>query len=625
MSALLGDVVWCEKDNGRPADAWRSLASMHERIRVEITARTLRHRHRRSACHAAWHTQCHQLVELASSQLQAVIREVVAVTTPRVDAEKAYRAALESEGSCRHQLRRLQYQEDANAHVGQHLVLAMRQLRHLAAVESDLEAYARQENLKDTKPIWDALAAFQAECFADGFAKATASDTERVALASDRDLLTSQLARCAHNAALRRHDWESATWAHLRGCIALTKAQHWLYSALEAIVHLERKRQKDIECHVALFVNGVVTEKDVTVEFADSHLIQATMLRLEVQKQARLHCVASNRARLLARLLRQESDLLHMTQDEAVRKEALAAVMKARCAFLDTTLARVTSKRSARRLAAYTHLETTLAAASSKSWVEYMDQTAAFATDHWLVQHRCNTVEAATWLLEAAEAACGREEAAYEAVRQKQADAIAAPYMTSAPYSSLDTVHLMLYLNAKASMTWARDVNMLRAELHEAMHLKRMDLNEWAKVDPLSEEYASARAHYIAAENNLVLNRFEIKCADAQAISGPSQCQQYVLSSIENKQAVFLLHHPDPDGVDCDAMQASWTASRTLCSSYATPPWATTCANSHSTATSDFLVVTCRLATWKRSLESPHASRRSARQLAKLCCTAPQL
>ncbi|EQC36170.1 hypothetical protein SDRG_06283 [Saprolegnia diclina VS20] len=539
MSVLFNDVVWCEKDCSRPADAWRSLASMHERIRMETSERSLRHRHRRcvasfyqtyvAACHAAWHAQCQRLVELAASQLAVVTREVVAVTAPRVEAEKAYRAALESEGCCRHQLRRLQYQEDENAHVRQHLALTMLQLRHLAAVESDLEAFARQENLKETKPIWDALAAFQAECFADGFAKATVWDTERVALASDRDLLTSQLARCAQNVDVRRHEWEAATWAHLRGCVALTKVQHWLYSALEAIVGLERKRQKDIECHVVLFVNGVVTEKDAKVEFADSHLIQATMLRLEVQKQARLHCVASNRARLLARLLRNETDLLHMTRDEALRKDALTKTMKTRCEFVDATLARVRSKRSTRRLAAYTRLETSLTGASSKSWVECMDQTAAFATDHWLVQHRRNTVEAATLLLEAAEAACGREEATYEALRQKQADAIAAPYTTSAPYSPLDTVHLMLYLNAKASMGWARDVNMLRTELHETMHLKRMDLNEWAKVDPLSDEFATARAHYIAAENDLVLNRFEIKCADAQAILGPSQCQQYVL------------------------------------------------------------------------------------------------
>ncbi|OQR87569.1 hypothetical protein ACHHYP_08470 [Achlya hypogyna] len=576
---LLGDWVWCEKDCARPSDAWAAIKSMEARIALERAQRQLQHRHRHctslylqayvDASHAAWHSQCEALLERASQRLASAFDAVVAATPPRADAEKALRAALEDEGTCRHQLRRLKYRVDENAHVRRHFALTMLQLRHLATVESDVEAYARQHNLKETKPVWDELAAYQAECFAEGFSRATAWDDERVALEHDAQLLEAQHARSLAAVASRRSAWKASVWAHTVACVALSKTQSFLYKALETVVGLERKRQKDIESQIVLYVNGAVTDKEARVEFADSHLIQATMLRLEVQKQARLYQLAFNRARLLERMLRQETDLLSMTRDEAARKDLLTAAMKHRCEFVDATTGRLRSlgRRVAKKpklQALYAALEGHLVAATTKCWREYREQTAAFAQDHWLVQHRRNAVDAVESLLEAAQSACARELALYDALVAKQAEAIKAPYTTPVPYQPLDTVHLMLFLNAKASAAWARTANMQRTGLHESMHLRRLDATEWLKVDPRCKECAAARLAYIHAENDLVLNRFEIKCADAQAVQGPTQCHQYVLTTMDNKQTVFLQHHPDPAHVDCAAL-GSWSASRALC------------------------------------------------------------
>ncbi|OQS06606.1 hypothetical protein THRCLA_01361 [Thraustotheca clavata] len=494
---------------------------------------------------------------------------MIEASTPRVEAQKAYRIALEDENELHHQRLQWSIKVQNNNQVRNFIATKILQLRHLATVQSDVEGFAQQHNRKETKPIWDKMAAYQGECFATGIEEATQLDQERERLEKDGQLLEQQAIRCNQNVSNRKSKWENSAWNHTLASLRLTKAESWLYKSMEQVLLLERKRQKDTECQIILYVNGLESDKESKVEFADGHLIQSAILRLEVQKQARLDQLAYNRMRLLERLLRQENELLEMAKEEARRKDHYNTTTKLRCEFIDNTHSavqnlglKVATKPKIQEV--YAHLKSSLTTLGNKSWLDYMEQTAAFAENHWDVQHRLNCVEAISLLYDQAKILYQQEHERYSILCSKQAETLATPStINDSNYVPLDTVHLMLYLNAKGSGHWARQVNMKRTGLHEAMHLKKSDMNEWAKVDKDCNEYTMARKAYIAAENDLVFNRFEIKLADSKSSEGATQCQQYVLSTINDKKSVFLKYHPDPKNFDCDAM-ISWSTSQII-------------------------------------------------------------
>ncbi|RLO10710.1 hypothetical protein DYB28_002288, partial [Aphanomyces astaci] len=102
-----------------------------------------------------------------------------------------------------------------------------------------------------------------------------------------------------------------------------------------------------------------------------------------------------------------------------------------------------------------------------------------------LVQHRKNVVLAVQSLLTAAiDAHDGNKATLDDLVRTQLAmvDGIGSNPELIAPKRPMDAMHLMLFLNASASATWARQVNLKRTVLQEAMYIKRTDKLEWFKL-----------------------------------------------------------------------------------------------------------------------------------------------
>ncbi|ETV98703.1 hypothetical protein H310_08799 [Aphanomyces invadans] len=516
--------------------------------------------------HQAWVRQCHHVLDVNSTGLAAAERHLHEMSGPRLDSERAFRAAKDDLSLCRHKLRCFDEEQARNSQVQVALRESMLHLREILATQSHVESVARQANLKQTKRLWDELLAFQSTCFASAFEDASQLEAQMDRMVVERALLSSHVDRAEDLVTAKEAAWKSALWAHLCATIRVQKWQTSLYSLLHVVVELETKRQRALD--LDLYVHADAVKGDAT-QFVDSALIESSMLRLELQKQSRLTQYSFNRVRVLERLARQETELLQICLDEAARKTRLNNALVDRCRFLDRTLAqlRAMAAGSTAHTAdkVYRALDQVMHTALDASWRRCHIQTAAFAEENWLVQHRKNVVLALESMLATAVESHNENKATLAILQRAQADQVAACALAPSPdVKPLDATHLMLILNARASATWSRQANLKRTILHEAMHLKRADKLEWFKVDPQCPEYAAARVAYLAAEGDLIANRVEIQRADHDAGESHRQCQQYVLASAVDKVATFATLNPDPALFDVRAMQ-TWGRFPSLC------------------------------------------------------------
>ncbi|KAF0682797.1 Aste57867_25096 [Aphanomyces stellatus] len=571
---LLGDVAFTSREVLDIPEAWESLHVMLARVDDQVRDRDVKHFVGQcvtrftmtyvARCQHAWVAQCHDVLARVAAGLLAATDDLHRVTPPRHDSERLYRAAMDDLAACQHRLRCWHDTQRRTAQVAAAMHAGMLHLREILTLQTKVEATARQHNLKATKTLWDALATYQSECFASAFEAATSVEQQLERLAADGNLLDAQLERCAAAVDAKRAAWLAALWTHLRVSGTVQKWHNGLYTLLHTIVALECKRQKTLQRDLDAATGVVELSAD---EFVDSFLIRSSIFRLERQKQARLVQLSGNHVRLLERLLRHESERLTMTVEEAARKQRLNDLLAHRCRFLDATHAQTAALETPKTHHVFGLLLRRLKDGSDAGWQRFTVQTAAFAEENWMVQHRKNVVLALDDLLVDAQATHAADNESMAQMQDEQ-DAMAADiessWTPSAMPKPLDAVHLMLLLNARASATWARHVNVQRTVLHETMYMKRADKLEWFKIDPLAPEFATARVGYLGAEGDLICNRLEIKRADADAELAKDRCQQYMLTTMDDKAPVFAAFNPDPTLFDV-AVIGQWTAAISLC------------------------------------------------------------
>ncbi|RHY30125.1 hypothetical protein DYB32_004589 [Aphanomyces invadans] len=529
--AILRDVAWTRPDQAMDVEeAWASIHAMAARVQDETMDRRKKYLHSRCCilflqtvvemAHQAWVRQCHHVLDVNSTGLAAAERHLHEMSGPRLDSERAFRAAKDDLSLCRHKLRCFDEEQARNSQVQVALRESMLHLREILATQSHVESVARQANLKQTKRLWDELLAFQSTCFASAFEDASQLEAQMDRMVVERALLSSHVDRAEDLVTAKEAAWKSALWAHLCATIRVQKWQTSLYSLLHVVVELETKRQRALD--LDLYVHADAVKGDAT-QFVDSALIESSMLRLELQKQSRLTQYSFNRVRT--------HEMVQICLDEAARKTRLNNALVDRCRFLDRTLAqlRAMAAGSTAHTAdkVYRALDQVMHTALDASWRRCHIQTAAFAEENWLVQHRKNVVLALESMLATAVESHNENKATLAILQRAQADQVAACALAPSPdVKPLDATHLMLILNARASATWSRQANLKRTVLHEAMHLKRADKLEWFKVDP----------HH---------NR----CAQASAV---------------DKVATFATLNPDPALFDVRAMQ-TWGRFPSLC------------------------------------------------------------
>ncbi|KAH9097840.1 hypothetical protein Ae201684P_001314 [Aphanomyces euteiches] len=536
-------------------ETWESLGVMLNRLEYEKLIRQERYlasccivtfaQTYASFCHEAWQKQCHEVITVASQGLSNVMEKLLQAAGPHHETSRAYRAALEDHSTCLHKLRCWHEQD----------------VRHTTAAAAVREA--RQHNLKETKWLWDNLAHYQSESFDTWFRKASQLELLMERMAEDGVLLQSQVERSTSNVIAKQGEWKAAEWIYRTYCVSALKWQKTLHELVETTVGLEIKRQRAIEVELDIHAGVAELKESDSSQFVDSDLIQSSMLRLEMQKQSRLAIQSFNRVRVLERLRRYEGELLQVCIDESQRKTKVHAAMIQHCHMLETTSIQMAKLVKSGTNPTFDKLSHLLHKFSKLSTQNVHEQVSAFAKDNWLVQHRQKVLRAIDVL---------REEASiiHEQNKTTQAQLVATHeallkqvescQLLSSAHKTLDAVHLMLFLNSRASATLARQVNLKKTALHEAVYMKRAEMIEWFKVDPQCAEYESARVGYIGAECDLIFNRWEIQRVDAEAEASHVRCQQYILRP-ESRGSIF---NPNPELFDIAAI-TKWTASDSIC------------------------------------------------------------
>ncbi|ETV77950.1 hypothetical protein, variant 2 [Aphanomyces astaci] len=590
-AAVLRDAAWTRPDPAMElGEAWESLHVMLARVQDQVVSRRKTYLHSQCCClylqsvvalaHKAWVNQCLAVLNATSAGLRAAVHALDETSGPRQDAERSFRSAKEDLASCRHKLRCC-FEAHRRSHDMQLAIRdSMLHLRQILTTHTKVESVARLASLKTTKYLWDQLATYQSESFASVFEDASELESQMEQMSREQELLTVQVERAEGLVGAKEAAWKAAVWVHMGASVRVQRWQSSLHAVLHLVLDLETKRQRALELDLHLHAgvaddlhqNGGTIPAPIIADVlvVDSTLIESSMLRLELQKQTRLTQRSANRVRVLERMCRQETELLQIGQEEAIRKTKLNDLLVHRCRFLDRVLTQLNQVRKSYPPSdipvanAFRTLHEHMHTASDASWRRCHAQAAAFAEENWLVQHRKNVVLAVQSLLTAAiDAHDGNKATLDDLVRTQLAmvDGIGSNPEQLAPKRPMDAMHLMLFLNASASATWARQVNLKRTVLQEAMYIKRTDKLEWFKVDPNCPEYVAARAAYFAAEGDLIVNRLDIKRADADADYSHQQCQQYILTrnadSVINHSAVhsFGSVNPAPALFDIPLMQ----------------------------------------------------------------------
>ncbi|RQM29890.1 hypothetical protein B5M09_000947 [Aphanomyces astaci] len=425
--------------------------------------------------HKAWVNQCLAVLNATSAGLRAAVHALDETSGPRQDAERSFRSAKEDLASCRHKLRCC-FEAHRRSHDMQLAIRdSMLHLRQILTTHTKVESVARLASLKTTKYLWDQLATYQSESFASVFEDASELESQMEQMSREQELLTVQVERAEGLVGAKEAAWKAAVWVHMGASVRVQRWQSSLHAVLHLVLDLETKRQRALELDLHLHAgvaddlhqNGGTIPAPIIADVlvVDSTLIESSMLRLELQKQTRLTQRSANRVRVLERMCRQETELLQSYPPSDI---PVANAFR--------TL--------------HEHMHT----ASDASWRRCHAQAAAFAEENWLVQHRKNVVLAVQSLLTAAiDAHDGNKATLDDLVRTQLAmvDGIGSNPEQLAPKRPMDAMHLMLFLNASASATWARQVNLKRTVLQEAMYIKRTDKLEWFKVDPNCPEYVA--------------------------------------------------------------------------------------------------------------------------------------
>ncbi|KAH9155867.1 hypothetical protein AeRB84_002192 [Aphanomyces euteiches] len=554
-------------------ETWESLGVMLNRLEYEKLIRQERYlasccivtfaQTYASFCHEAWQKQCHEVITVASQGLSNVMEKLLQAAGPHHETSRAYRAALEDHSTCLHKLRCWHEQDVRHTTAAAAVREGLLYLRDMHTLQTELGAIARQHNLKETKWLWDNLAHYQSESFDTWFRKASQLELLMERMAEDGVLLQSQVERSTSNVIAKQGEWKAAEWIYRTYCVSALKWQKTLHELVETTVGLEIKRQRAIEVELDIHAGVAELKESDSSQFVDSDLIQSSMLRLEMQKQSRLAIQSFNRVRVLERLRRYEGELLQVCIDESQRKTKVHAAMIQHCHMLETTSIQMAKLVKSGTNPTFDKLSHLLHKFSKLSTQNVHEQVSAFAKDNWLVQHRQKVLRAIDVL---------REEASiiHEQNKTTQAQLVATHeallkqvescQLLSSAHKTLDAVHLMLFLNSRASATLARQVNLKKTALHEAVYMKRAEMIEWFKVDPQCAEYESARVGYIGAECDLIFNRWEIQRVDAEAEASHVRCQQYILRP-ESRGSIF---NPNPELFDIAAI-TKWTASDSIC------------------------------------------------------------
>ncbi|RHZ03750.1 hypothetical protein DYB37_011134, partial [Aphanomyces astaci] len=274
--------------------------------------------------HKAWVNQCLAVLNATSAGLRAAVHALDETSGPRQDAERSFRSAKEDLASCRHKLRCC-----FEAHRRSHdMQLAMRDsmlhLRQILTTHTKVESVARLASLKTTKPLWDQLATYQSESFANVFEHANELESQVEQFSREQELLTVQVERAEGLVGAKEAAWKAAVWVHMGASVRVQRWQSSLHAVLHLVLDLESKRQRALELDLHLHAgvaddlhqNGGTIPAPIIADVlvVDSTLIESSMLRLELQKQTRLTQRSANRVRVLERMCRQETELLQVTQ-----------------------------------------------------------------------------------------------------------------------------------------------------------------------------------------------------------------------------------------------------------------------------------------------------------------------
>ena len=180
--------------------------------------------------------------------------------------------------------------------------------------------------------------------------------------------------------------------------------------------------------------------------------------------------------------------------DESHRKKNLHAAMIQHCHVLETTSIEMSKLAKSDISLVFDKLGHLLHKISKLSTQRVHEQVAAFAKDNWLVQHRQKVLRALDALLEEANVVHEQNkmtQAKLAATHEALLTQVDSCQLLTTAHKPLDASHLMLFLNSRASATLARQVNLKKTALHEAVYMKRADKIEWFKVDPQCAEFES--------------------------------------------------------------------------------------------------------------------------------------